>query len=211
MPRPRIVVALGGLAVVLLALALTLLDLMVDEGALGLPDFALDFLDRLLLIGAAVTATLLLLRLSRLRERTDDIALRLEHAAREGEAWRAESRRFIGGLGQAIETQFGAWALTPAEADVAGLLLKGASIREIAGLRRTSEATIRQQAQCVYRKSGLASRAELSAYFLEDLFSLSEAAPPTSDGSEVRVNGVPPGARTAADLGLTSGLRHRLD
>ena len=41
--------------------------------------------------------------------------------------------------------------------------------------RRTSEATIRQQAQSVYRKSGLTSRAELAAYFLEDLFALSEA------------------------------------
>ena len=54
-------------------------------------------------------------------------------------------------------------------------MLKGASLREIAGLRRTSEATIRQQAQNVYRKSGLNSRAELAAYFLEDLFALSEA------------------------------------
>ena len=69
-----------------------------------------------------------------------------------------------------------AWALTAAEADVASLMLKGATLREIAALRRTAEATIRQQAQSVYRKSGLASRAELSAYFLEDLFSLSEAA-----------------------------------
>jgi hypothetical protein len=42
-------------------------------------------------------------------------------------------------------------------------------------LRRTAEATIRQQAQNVYRKSGLSTRSELSAYFLEDLFSLGEA------------------------------------
>jgi DNA-binding NarL/FixJ family response regulator len=105
-----------------------------------------------------------------------DEPLLLERASREGEAWRAQSRRFIRGLGEAIEAQFDTWGLTPAEADVAGLLLKGATVREIAILRRTSEATIRQQAQNVYRKSGLASRAELSAYFLEDLFSLSEAA-----------------------------------
>ena len=65
---------------------------------------------------------------------------------------------------------FEAWSLTPAEADIAGLLLKGASLREIAALRRTSEATIRQQAQSVYRKSGLGGRRELAAYFLEALF-----------------------------------------
>jgi DNA-binding CsgD family transcriptional regulator len=162
--------------VVFLAVLLTVLDLLVEGGDGWLPDLAVDFLDRLLLIGTAVIASILVPRLFRLETRTDDLALLLERASREGEAWRAQSRRFIRGLGAAIEAQFGTWGLTPAEADVAGLLLKGASVREIAILRRTSEATIRQQAQNVYRKSGLASRAELSAYFLEDLFSLSEAA-----------------------------------
>ena len=57
-------------------------------------------------------------------------------------------------LGAAIQRQFDAWALTPAEADIAGLMLKGVPLRDIARLRRTSEATIRQQAQAIYRKSG---------------------------------------------------------
>ena len=39
----------------------------------------------------------------------------------------------------------------------------------MAGIRDTSEATIRQQALAIYRKSGLRSRSELSAFFLEDL------------------------------------------
>ncbi len=189
MPKPLFWAA-GALGIVLVALSLTLLDTLAEESAVWLPDLALDFLDRLLLIGAAVGATLGILRLSRLQARTDDMALALERAAREGQAWRAQSRRFIAGLGEAIESQFDAWALTPAEADVAGLLLKGATLREIAVLRRTSEATIRQQAQSVYRKSGLASRAELSAYFLEDLFSLGEVAMASRSG--------PPGARLDA-------------
>lgn len=37
------------------------------------------------------------------------------------------------------------------------------------GLRATSEATVRQQAPVVYRKSGLRNRSDLSAFFLEDL------------------------------------------
>ena len=49
-------------------------------------------------------------------------------------------------------------------------MLKGVSARDIAHLRRTSEVTIRQQAQGVYRKSGLSGRAELAAFFLESLF-----------------------------------------
>ena len=36
-------------------------------------------------------------------------------------------------------------------------------------MRQTSERTIREQARALYRKSGLSGRAELSAYFLEDL------------------------------------------
>ncbi|HVP62222.1 MAG TPA: LuxR C-terminal-related transcriptional regulator [Myxococcaceae bacterium] len=59
--------------------------------------------------------------------------------------------------------------VTEAEREVALLLLKGLSLREIAGLRETSERTVRHQSLAVYRKAGLAGRAELSAYFLEDL------------------------------------------
>jgi hypothetical protein len=49
------------------------------------------------------------------------------------------------------------------------LLLKGLTHKEIAEARSTTETTIRQQALALYRKSGLRSRAELSAFFLEDL------------------------------------------
>ena len=110
----------------------------------------------------------------------------IQRAADDGRAWRTQSRRFLDGLSRSIDAQFDAWHLTPAEADVAGLLLKGASLREIAVLRRTPEATIRQQAQTVYRKSGLASRAELSAYFLEDLFTVGETSLSAVPGSDDR-------------------------
>lgn len=174
--RNRVFLPLVATGLVGLALGLTLLDSFFEERAGTLPADVMDFVDRLLMIGSAVLSTILILRLSRLRERTDDLEGAVRQAAKEGRAWRAQSRRFIDGLSQAVEAQFELWALTPAEADVAGLLLKGASLREIATLRRTSEATIRQQAQSIYRKSGLGSRAELSAYFMEDLFTLGEAA-----------------------------------
>jgi DNA-binding NarL/FixJ family response regulator len=73
-------------------------------------------------------------------------------------------------------TQFDVWGLTDAEADVAGLLLKGMAHKEIALLRGSSEATVRQHAAAVYRKSGLTSRAQLTAFFLEDLLAPSENA-----------------------------------
>lgn len=69
-----------------------------------------------------------------------------------------------------INTEFARWGLSEAERDIAWLILKGFSFFEIAELRSRSERTIRQQAGAIYAKAGLRSRAELSAYFLEDLF-----------------------------------------
>jgi DNA-binding CsgD family transcriptional regulator len=171
--RTILLLALAGL--VGLAALMTALDVAFEAGSAGLPSPVADFIDRLVMIAIMFAAAYVVLRLSRLGERADHLETALARAHDEGRAWRQHSRRFLDGLSRAIEAQFAAWNLTAAEADVAGLLLKGASLREIAVLRRTSEATIRQQAQNVYRKSGLASRAELSAYFLEDLFSLGEA------------------------------------
>jgi len=54
---------------------------------------------------------------------------------------------------------------TPAEAEVGLLRLKGLSHAEIANLRNSSERTIPDQARAIYRKSGLAWYAELSAFF----------------------------------------------
>ncbi len=173
MPR-RTIVIFGVLGLLGLAGVMTVLDAAKDAGDSFLPGPLSDFLDRLATLLMMFAAAGMVLFLSRLRERTAHLETAFVHAAREGQEWRDQSRRFLDGLSRAIESQFAIWNLTAAEADVAGLLLKGASLREIAGLRRTSEATIRQQAQNVYRKSGLTSRSELAAYFLEDLFSLSE-------------------------------------
>lgn len=174
--RNRVFMPVVAIGLIGVAGGLTALDGAMETSTAWLPSAALDFLDRVLTIGSAVISTVLVMRYSHLQDRTDDLEGVVGRAAHEGRAWRAQSRRFIEGLSRSIDAQFESWSLTPAEADVAGLLLKGASLREIATLRRTSEATIRQQAQGIYRKSGLASRVELSAYFLEDLFTLGEAS-----------------------------------
>jgi len=93
----------------------------------------------------------------------------LEAARQEAIRFRGEAREALAGLGEAIDRQFERWQLTPAEREVGLLLLKGLSHREVAEVRATSEPTVRQQALVVYRKSGLRNRAELSAFFLEDL------------------------------------------
>lgn len=98
--------------------------------------------------------------------------------------WRSEAQDLLRGLGAAIDHQFDGWGLSPAEREVGLLILKGLSLREVAEARRTSERTVRQQALAVYRKAGLAGRAELAAFFLEDLLLPRESlvAAPTDRG-----------------------------
>lgn len=87
----------------------------------------------------------------------------------DNQKYREESRRFLEGMGILIDNQFGSWGLTLSERDVALFLLKGLSHKEIANIRETSEKTVRQQAGQVYLKAKLEGRAQLSAFFLEDL------------------------------------------
>lgn len=101
--------------------------------------------------------------------RAERLDVDLEVTRQEAARYRSEAAEALRGLGEAIDTQFARWALTPAEREVGLLLLKGLSHREVAEVRATSEQTVRQQALVVYRKSGLRNRSELSAFFLEDL------------------------------------------
>lgn len=87
----------------------------------------------------------------------------------EAERWKTEAGDLIAGLGAAIDRQLERWGLSPAEQEVALLLLKGLSHKEVADIRGTGEATVRQQAGGIYRKAGLSGRADLAAFFLEDL------------------------------------------
>lgn len=105
------------------------------------------------------------------RERRSLGAARAALAAQQEErdAWRSRAESLLRGLGAEIDAQLRRWALSPAERETALLLLKGYGHKEIAALLGKSDRTVRQQAVEVYRKSGLAGRAELSAFFLEGL------------------------------------------
>lgn len=156
-------------------LALVLLASMIG----GAVDLALDAPDSLLsphaiyeilLVAASMTAFFFLWRgWFRARHAVSNVRHQLAEQAAERDAWRASAEAALAGLGRAIEQKFNAWGLTPAESEVALLLLKGRSHKEIAYLTNRSERTVRQHAVAVYQKSHLGGRAELAAFFLDDV------------------------------------------
>ena len=105
----------------------------------------------------------------RLRRRLDAQSRDFSAFRQQAEAWRSGSKKYLEGLSRSINLQLDQWQLSAAEKEVAFLLLKGLSLKEIATTRRTTEKTARVQSSAVYAKSGLAGRSELSAFFLEDL------------------------------------------
>lgn len=66
-----------------------------------------------------------------------------------------------------IDEDFHEWRLSDAESDIAWFMLRGLPLREIADVRGTSERTVRQQAQAIYRKAGLDGRSDLAGRVLE--------------------------------------------
>lgn len=87
----------------------------------------------------------------------------------ERDEWRASAESHLAGLGRAIDERFTAWGLTPAEREIAMMLLQGRSHKQIAFDTGRSERTVRQHSVVVYQKSGLQGRAELAAFFLGGL------------------------------------------
>jgi DNA-binding CsgD family transcriptional regulator len=121
------------------------------------------------MVGAVCMARRLLRVARQARATARELAERLQASEEEAARWRGEAHDLLAGLGAAFDRQFERWGLSPAEKEVALLLLKGLSLKEIAEVRSIGEATARQQARSVYKKAGLSGRADLAAFFLEDL------------------------------------------
>jgi DNA-binding CsgD family transcriptional regulator len=144
------------------------------------------FLVHVVMLGLAIAHGLILWRrLQAQRMEVKVLDRDLATAQLETERWRREASTAIRGMGEAIQQQLARWQLTEAESAVALLLLRGLSHKEIANLRKTGETTVRQQAQALYRKSGLSGRNELSAFFLDDL--VTAALAPIPDAVQARV------------------------
>ncbi len=153
------------------------IEILTEDEEIDPIDLAGDAVSTALLVACATGVTLLTGRFQNEREENETLIRDLQMARAEGAAWRDRAQTYLSGLGEEIEKQFEQWTLTLAEREVGLLMLKGFSHREVAGLRGTTEATVRHQARAVYQKSGMPGRSSFCAYFLEDLLPAREAAP----------------------------------
>ena len=157
------------IAAVVVGVALLLGRELIEEPDITLTHLLLELFDIVPIVLTSVGVVLLSQGVKRQRDEQIQIIHDLEIARVQGQRWRAESRTLLNGLGVAIDSQFSRWNLTDAEREVALLLLKGLSTKEIAAVRASSERTVREQARSIYSKGGLTGRSALSAFFLEDL------------------------------------------
>lgn len=166
------------LALSLLIAAIIGVDLVLDflEGT----DLRHVILEALAMTAAFINSAALSITLYRdareaqdaLAEALDEVEVaqaRIATLSEEAAHWKEDAQHALREFGGAIDKQFARWSLTPAECEVALLLLKGLPTKDIAELRSTSDQTVRQQARSIYKKAGLRNRAELAAWFLEDL------------------------------------------
>ena len=157
------------------------IDIITERDDLATAHVLLELFVVAIGFAAAGTIALRLRRSARdaqlLREQAAQLAERLRVTQEDAARWRRDAADLISGLSAAIDAQLARWALSPAEREIALLLLKGLSHKEIAQVRDVTETTVRQQARSLYRKAGLSGRNDLAAFFLEDLLGPREASP----------------------------------
>lgn len=157
-----------GIGIAAFALLLAL-EWMTEGEDIALADFAVDALALGLLVMTSVAGALVAVELREQHAERSALLVELQRATAEGARWRAKVEDQLDQYRHAIGEQFDEWELTDAERDVGQLILRGLSHKEIARLRNTSEATVRQQAQSLYRKANLPNKGAFSAYFLDDV------------------------------------------
>ncbi len=164
---------LAGVGLGSFALLLTL-EIATETDDLSPVDVIVDAVSLLLTIGATVGVALLIQRMHVQHEEKMALIRDLEIAHAEGNGWRTKMQSHLDGIRVEMDKQFLEWGMTAAEREIGMLILKGLSHKEVATLRGTSEATVRQQAQSIYYKAKLPGKAAFSAYFLEDLMAPEE-------------------------------------
>ena len=153
-------------AILLIIMVLNFFDVLTDL-SLGVPSWHI-FSESLIVFISAIGAIFLIkdmkIRTSNIVSLKKELNLsddKLKNISEEMKNSRHE-------YSAVIHTQFDQWSLTASEQEVAMLLLKGLSFKEMSAVRNTKEKTIRQQASTIYSKANLEGRHELAAWFFED-------------------------------------------
>jgi len=149
-----------------LIVATNLYDLLIDYSHNASAWHLLE--ESLVVLASTAAIVWLVVNVRRQQRELEDLKRELragaDSVAKVAPAVLAARRR----LSEVIQEQFCEWQLTTGEQEVALLLLKGLSFKEIAALRNTLEKTVRQQASGIYRKAGVSGRHAFAAWFIED-------------------------------------------
>lgn len=163
----RIVLLTFSIFVLTLAEGFLLVDLLDDTGIyedILIPESWHSPLENISAISILIVVTFLLHELFQLQQSKKTAEKLVQTAS--------------GLLSEVITRQFAEWTLSQSETDVAFLLMKGYSLKEIAELREAQIGTIKSQCSTIYRKAGLAGRSELTAFFMEDLLATPQSIKP---------------------------------
>lgn len=154
----------------MVSIVLISLDILEDaqEGA------ALEHMIVEILILGMLASVLIFVTISWLKTKQSlsELSISLANVKKEYSSYKADTKCLSEGISERIDAQLESWGLSKSEKEIVLLMLKGLSHKDIAALRSTSEATVRQQAATVYKKSSLTNRNELIAFFLEDMLVL---------------------------------------
>tara|TARA_R110000851_G_scaffold249074_1_gene401609 strand:+ start:457 stop:1005 length:549 start_codon:yes stop_codon:yes gene_type:complete len=162
---------------------LTGIELVTTKEPLSLVDITMELLENSLLAGAMVVMAAIASETRILRRQHRLLIDKVTEVAADSEKWRQAAQDVVADLNRAIDSQFSEWSLSEAERGVALLMLKGFSHKEIARLRSSTSATVRQQASAIYEKSSLPNRSEFVAFFLDAMLAPADMrhSPASSD------------------------------
>jgi DNA-binding NarL/FixJ family response regulator len=153
-------------SILALIMVLNLADVITDIN-LGVPTWHI-IEESMITLAAGLTMGYLIIEMRSGARQLEKLAHTLSRADEQIANITQEMRSARHQYSELIHRQFDTWNLTTSEQQVAMLLLKGLSFKEIAAVRDTREKTVRQQASTIYAKSGVDGRHAFAAWFLED-------------------------------------------
>ncbi len=153
-------------AILLMIMVLNFFDVLTDL-SLGVPDWHI-YEESLIVLVSGTVAIFLIFDIRKLKKNIQHLKEKLEDSDIKLKGITDEMIMARSQYSQVIHNQFELWLLTKSEQDVAMLLLKGLSFKEISAVRETKEKTVRQQASTIYSKASVEGRHDFAAWFLED-------------------------------------------